>query len=180
MGTTTEIYDYLRLLYARVGKPHCYRCGRPIARQTVQDIVDSILTLPAATKATTKTAPKPAKKVVSVAKKAAPATNTVVDGGTFSNRWGNVQVEATFAPDGSLIARGAYCAEDLVVADLAAGTGPVASVPASREEELWGALRLGLADYVGKNGFPGVPKRCGMNTVNPASTTRSAKVTTSG
>ncbi|MEA3407960.1 MAG: excinuclease ABC subunit UvrA [Chloroflexota bacterium] len=43
VGTVTEIYDYLRLLYARVGIPHCPRCGRPISRQTVQQIVDSIL-----------------------------------------------------------------------------------------------------------------------------------------
>ncbi len=46
VGTVTEIYDYLRLLFARVGKPHCPRCGRPIARQTVQQIVDAILELP--------------------------------------------------------------------------------------------------------------------------------------
>ena len=41
VGTITEIYDYLRLLYARVGHPHCHNCGRPIAPQTVQQIVDS-------------------------------------------------------------------------------------------------------------------------------------------
>lgn len=45
VGTVTEIYDYLRLLFARIGKPHCYRCGRPIARQTAQQIVDQILEL---------------------------------------------------------------------------------------------------------------------------------------
>ena len=45
VGTVTEIYDYLRLLYARVGIPHCPICGRPISRQTVQQIVDSIETL---------------------------------------------------------------------------------------------------------------------------------------
>ena len=45
VGTVTEIYDYLRLLYARVGHPHCYQCGREIASQTVQEIVDRILTL---------------------------------------------------------------------------------------------------------------------------------------
>ena len=43
VGTVTEIYDYLRLLYARVGTPHCPNCGRPIERQTVQQIVDAIL-----------------------------------------------------------------------------------------------------------------------------------------
>jgi excinuclease ABC subunit A len=46
VGTMTEVYDYLRLLFARVGRPHCPRCGREIARQTVQQIVDSILEIP--------------------------------------------------------------------------------------------------------------------------------------
>ena len=46
VGTVTEIYDYLRLLFARVGHPHCPKCGREIAQQTVQQIVDSILALP--------------------------------------------------------------------------------------------------------------------------------------
>jgi excinuclease ABC subunit A len=45
VGTVTEVYDYLRLLYARVGKPHCPVCGRPIARQTPQQIVDRVLEL---------------------------------------------------------------------------------------------------------------------------------------
>jgi len=45
VGTITEVYDYLRLLYARVGKPHCPLCGRPIARQTPQQIVDRVLEL---------------------------------------------------------------------------------------------------------------------------------------
>lgn len=45
VGTVTEIYDYLRLLFARVGHPHCPNCGREITRQTVQQIVDSILAL---------------------------------------------------------------------------------------------------------------------------------------
>ncbi len=43
VGTVTEIYDYLRLLFARVGEPFCYNCGRPIARQSVDQIVDTIL-----------------------------------------------------------------------------------------------------------------------------------------
>ncbi|MHA1145392.1 MAG: excinuclease ABC subunit UvrA [Candidatus Helarchaeota archaeon] len=43
VGTVTEIYDYLRLLFARIGRPHCHLCGRPIARQTVQEIVDQVL-----------------------------------------------------------------------------------------------------------------------------------------
>jgi excinuclease ABC subunit A len=46
VGTITEVYDYLRLLYARVGKPHCPVCGRPITRQTPQQIVDRVLELP--------------------------------------------------------------------------------------------------------------------------------------
>ena len=46
VGTVTEIYDYLRLLFARIGLPHCYRCGRPISAQTVQHIVDQVLRLP--------------------------------------------------------------------------------------------------------------------------------------
>ena len=46
VGTVTEIYDYLRLLFARAGKPHCPQCGKPIARQTVQQIVDAIIALP--------------------------------------------------------------------------------------------------------------------------------------
>ncbi len=46
VGTVTEIYDYLRLLFARVGHPHCPNCGREIARQTVQQIVDSVLAFP--------------------------------------------------------------------------------------------------------------------------------------
>ena len=46
VGTVTEIYDYLRLLYARTGRPHCHQCGRPVQRQTVQQIVDSVLGLP--------------------------------------------------------------------------------------------------------------------------------------
>ena len=43
VGTITEVYDYLRLLYARAGRPHCPECGRPIARQTPQQIVDRVL-----------------------------------------------------------------------------------------------------------------------------------------
>ena len=50
VGTLTEIYDYLRLLYARIGIPHCYSCHKPIESQTVQQIVDSILSLPTHTK----------------------------------------------------------------------------------------------------------------------------------
>jgi len=45
VGTVTEIYDYLRLLFARVGHPHCYNCGREITSQTVQEIVDQVSTL---------------------------------------------------------------------------------------------------------------------------------------
>ncbi|PID55740.1 excinuclease ABC subunit A [candidate division KSB3 bacterium] len=50
VGTSTEIYDYLRLLFARVGKPHCWKCGRAIASQTVQQMVDRVLELPEKTK----------------------------------------------------------------------------------------------------------------------------------
>ena len=46
VGTVTEIYDYLRLLFARVGVPHCPQCGQPIRAQTVQNIVDRVLQLP--------------------------------------------------------------------------------------------------------------------------------------
>jgi excinuclease ABC subunit A len=50
VGTVTEIYDYLRLLYARVGTPHCYNCGREISTQSSEQIVDSILELPEGTR----------------------------------------------------------------------------------------------------------------------------------
>jgi excinuclease ABC subunit A len=46
VGTVTEIYDYLRLLFARIGTPHCPNCGQPIAPQTVQQIVDRVMALP--------------------------------------------------------------------------------------------------------------------------------------
>src|SRR2546421_9520974 len=46
VGTVTEIYDYLRLLYARIGHPHCPKCGREISQQTVQQMVDAVLKLP--------------------------------------------------------------------------------------------------------------------------------------
>ncbi|HAF71282.1 TPA: excinuclease ABC subunit UvrA [Candidatus Acetothermia bacterium] len=49
VGTVTEIYDYLRLLFARIGKPHCPRCGRPIERQTAQQIIDQVCSLPEGT-----------------------------------------------------------------------------------------------------------------------------------
>jgi excinuclease ABC subunit A len=50
VGTITEVYDYLRLLWARIGKPHCPACDRPIARQTPQQIVDRVLELPEGTR----------------------------------------------------------------------------------------------------------------------------------
>ncbi len=50
VGTVTEIYDYLRLLYARIGIPHCPKCGKEIARQTVDQMVDDLMKLPAGTK----------------------------------------------------------------------------------------------------------------------------------
>jgi excinuclease ABC subunit A len=52
VGTVTEIYDYLRLLFARVGRPHCPVCGRPIAGQSLDAIVDQVLRLPEGTKFT--------------------------------------------------------------------------------------------------------------------------------
>ena len=50
VATVTEIYDYLRVLFARVGRPFCYRCGKPITSQTVQQIVDQVLSLPPGTR----------------------------------------------------------------------------------------------------------------------------------
>ena len=50
VGTITEIYDYLRLLFARIGRPHCHNCGRPIARQTPEQIVDQVLEMPEGTR----------------------------------------------------------------------------------------------------------------------------------
>ncbi len=50
VGTVTEIYDYLRLLYARVGHPHCPRCGRPVTQQSAEEIVDAIAALPPGTR----------------------------------------------------------------------------------------------------------------------------------
>ena len=50
VGTVTEIYDYLRVLYARIGTPHCPQCGQAIAAQTVQQMVDRVRTLPAGTR----------------------------------------------------------------------------------------------------------------------------------
>ncbi len=52
VGTVTEIYDYLRLLYASIGKPHCPKCGRPIQAQTVQEMVDRARRLPEGTRFT--------------------------------------------------------------------------------------------------------------------------------
>ncbi|HXC93113.1 MAG TPA: excinuclease ABC subunit UvrA, partial [Geobacteraceae bacterium] len=50
VGTVTEIYDYLRLLFARIGKPYCYQCGKLIASQTVSQMVDQVMTYPEGTK----------------------------------------------------------------------------------------------------------------------------------
>ena len=47
VGTVTEIYDYMRLLWARIGLPHCPNCGQPISRQTIQQIVDEVMAMPA-------------------------------------------------------------------------------------------------------------------------------------
>ena len=50
VGTVTEIYDYLRLLWARIGTPHCHKCGKEIKQQSVDQIVDSVMSLPEATR----------------------------------------------------------------------------------------------------------------------------------
>ena len=50
VGTVTEIYDYLRLLFSRIGHPHCYNCGRSIEKQTVQQIVDAVKSMPPGTR----------------------------------------------------------------------------------------------------------------------------------
>src|ERR1700726_1438089 len=50
VGTVTEIYDYLRLLYARIGKPHCYSCGREVSAQSSEQIVDQVMELPEGTR----------------------------------------------------------------------------------------------------------------------------------
>src|SRR5213082_2664667 len=50
VGTVTEIYDYLRLLYARIGHPHCPRCGREISKQSIEQIADQVLLLPEGTR----------------------------------------------------------------------------------------------------------------------------------
>src|SRR3982074_466655 len=50
VGTVTEIYDYLRLLYARIGHPHCPNCGREISKQSIEQIADQVLQLPEGTR----------------------------------------------------------------------------------------------------------------------------------
>ncbi|HEU5011304.1 MAG TPA: hypothetical protein VFT66_02085, partial [Roseiflexaceae bacterium] len=50
VGTVTEIYDYLRLLYARIGTPHCHQCGREIGSQSAEQMVNRVLTLPTGTR----------------------------------------------------------------------------------------------------------------------------------
>ena len=59
VGTVTEIYDYLRLLFARVGRPYCYSCGKEIASQTVSQMVDQIMALPEGTKISSPLPPDP-------------------------------------------------------------------------------------------------------------------------
>ena len=59
VGTVTEIYDYLRLLYARVGIPHCPICGREITQQTVDQMVDKVLALPTAPSAEKRSSSSP-------------------------------------------------------------------------------------------------------------------------
>jgi excinuclease ABC subunit A len=50
VGTVTEVYDYLRLLFARIGHPHCPQCGKPISQQTIEQIVDKLMALPEGTR----------------------------------------------------------------------------------------------------------------------------------
>src|SRR4029077_20679973 len=50
VGPLTEIYDYLRLLYARIGHPHCPNCGREISKQSIEQITDQVLELPEGTR----------------------------------------------------------------------------------------------------------------------------------
>ena len=50
VGTVTEIYDYIRLLYARIGVPYCPNCGKKIEKQSIDQIIDKILTLPESTR----------------------------------------------------------------------------------------------------------------------------------
>lgn len=50
VGTVTEIYDYLRLLFARIGRPYCYRCGKPITSQSLDQIIDQVMTLASGTR----------------------------------------------------------------------------------------------------------------------------------
>ncbi len=50
VGTVTEVYDFLRLLFARVGEPHCFRCGKPIGAQTIPEVADQLLALPEGTR----------------------------------------------------------------------------------------------------------------------------------
>src|ERR671935_234027 len=50
VGTVTEIYDYLRLLWARIGHPHCHVCGRPISGQSAEQIIDQVMELPEGTR----------------------------------------------------------------------------------------------------------------------------------
>src|SRR5213083_2269765 len=50
VGTVTEIYDYLRLLWSRIGKPHCHICGKPVAGQSAEQIIDQVMELPEGTR----------------------------------------------------------------------------------------------------------------------------------
>ena len=50
VGTVTEIYDYLRLLFARIGVPHCYQCGKPVLKKTLDEIIDQVMAMPEGTR----------------------------------------------------------------------------------------------------------------------------------
>ena len=75
VATTTEIYDYLRLLYAAIGRPHCPKCGRPIARQSAEEITAQLLALPEGTRVTL-LAPVVAGRVRLQASQAVPASSS--------------------------------------------------------------------------------------------------------
>ncbi|MFA6281765.1 MAG: excinuclease ABC subunit UvrA, partial [Candidatus Omnitrophota bacterium] len=51
VATQTEVYDYLRLLFSRIGKPYCHKCSRPITRQTSQEIIEQVLSFPSGNRA---------------------------------------------------------------------------------------------------------------------------------
>jgi len=90
VGTVTEIYDYLRVLYARVGRPHCPRCGRVIAAQTVQQMVDHVMTWPVGSRSSPRSSAAEKgnfeRNCSSSAKAASPASGSTARFGIFRKR----------------------------------------------------------------------------------------------